>query len=118
MRGAGEGGGAKGKDMNASNLKSRAIFYERQTVETDMGGTLDQWVPQFETWAAVQYLRGTEAVMQSRLQSKSPAVVTVRNCADARRITSEWLVEIEGRNFEVKEDPRPEGSMLAMLAEA
>ncbi len=55
--------------------------------------------------------------MQARLQSKAPAIVTVRDFPQTRQVTSEWRVEIDGRTFHLKEDPRPEGRMQAMLVE-
>lgn len=110
--------------MQSGDLDHRATFSVRQQVETDMGGTLDQWVPQFTVWAAVRYLRGGESVMQARLASKNPVICTIRNSAAARRITSEWQVSLRSRSgvskvYEVKEDPRPEGmdGFLSMLAE-
>lgn len=110
--------------VGSGSLDHRAAFSARQQVDTDMGGTLSEWVPQFEVWAAVKYLRGGEAVMQSRLSSRNPVVVTVRNSAAARRITNEWQVELRSRSgvtkvYQIKEDPRPsEGDgFLEMLAE-
>lgn len=107
------------------NLDHRAEFALRETVETDMGGTQDSWVVQFVEWAGVRYLRGTEAVMAARMQSRTPVIVTIRNSARARQITSEWRVTLRSRSgvvrvAEVREDPRPvEGdAFLEMLAEA
>lgn len=105
-------------------LDHRATFSLRETVETDMGGTQDEWVPQFVEWAGVKHLRGGEAVMQARMGSRNPVVVTVRNSERARQITSEWRVTLRSRTgivkeYEVREDPRPgEGDgFLEMLAE-
>lgn len=110
--------------MRAGDLDHRATFSVRQIVDDDMGGTQSSWIPQFTVWAAVKYLRGGEAVMQSRLASRNPVVVTIRNSADARRITSEWQVELRSRSgvtkiYAVKEDPRPseQDAYLEMLAE-
>ena len=83
--------------MRAGDLDNRATFSRRERVETDMGGTLDQWVSQFEVWAAVKHLVGGEAVMQARLASRNPVIVTIRNSTQARRITSEWQVELRDR---------------------
>jgi head-tail adaptor len=106
------------------NLDHRATFSARRVVDTDMGGTLSEWAPQFEVWAGVQYLRGGEAVMQARLASRNPVIVTIRNSADARRITSEWQVSLRSRSgvtkvYQIKEDPRPAGldGSLEFLAE-
>ena len=87
-------------------LDYHAAFSMRESVETDMGGTVDDWVPQFSEWAGVRHLRGGESVMQARLASKSPAIVTMRASTLTRRVTSEWKLRIDGREFDAKEDPR------------
>ena len=110
--------------IDAGQLDHRATFSSRVGVDDDMGGTQHEWMPRFSVWASVKYLRGTEAVMQARLASRNPVVVTIRNSARARQITSEWQVELRSRSgvtkiYAVKEDPRPEGldGFLSMLAE-
>lgn len=57
-------------------------------------------------WCNVRWLRGGESVMQARLASKSPAIVTVRASTLTRSITSEWKLRIDGSEFDAKEDPR------------
>ena len=106
------------------NLDHRAEFSLRESIEDDMGGTRAEWVLQFVEWAGVKYLRGTEAVMEARLASRNPMIVTVRNSARARQITSEWQVELRDRTgirktYQIKEDPRPSeaSGFLEMLAE-
>ena len=87
-------------------LDHRAEFSLRESIEDDMGGTRDEWVLQFVEWVGVKYLRGGESVMQARLASKSPAIVTMRASTLTRRVTSEWKLRIDGREFDAKEDPR------------
>ena len=48
----------------------------------------------------VHYLRGSEAVMQARLVSKSPAILTIRASAETRAITSEWRAVIDAVIFD------------------
>ena len=110
--------------MDPGALDHRAEFAVREMVSTDMGGTQDSWVPQFTAWAGVKYLRGGEGVMQARMQSRNPVIVTIRNSARARQITSEWRVTLRSRSgvvlvAEVREDPRPSerDGFLEMLAE-
>lgn len=89
--------------------------------DTDADGQIVQsYVEQFTVWAGVRWLRGGETVMQSRMQSRSPAILTVRKSPDTDRITSEWRVLVDGRDFDVKEDPRPsdDRGYLEMLAES
>ncbi|MCT4333781.1 phage head closure protein [Paracoccus sp. YLB-12] len=97
-----------------------AAFYEPvEDVDAD-GQVVQSWLLRFTVAAHVQYLRGSEAVMQARLQSKSPAIITVRHSAQAQGITSEWRAKVDGRTFEIREDPRPDQKrrLLEMLAEA
>ena len=111
--------------LSAGALDHRVTF-QSPVQERDADGQLHQgWETAFEAWAAVKYLRGTEAVMQARMQSRSPAILTIRNSEAARRVTSEWRVKARDRSgvermFEVKEDWRPtEGAgFLEMLVEA
>ena len=112
------------KRGNVSRLDHRAIFSARREISDEYGGTRDEWVPQFTEWADVKYLRGGESVMQARMASRNPVIVTIRNSERARQITSEWQVELRSRSgvtkvYQIKEDPRPvDGdAMLEMMAE-
>lgn len=105
--------------ITAQHLTQRAAFYE-PFEERDADGMLVQsWLLRFTLAAHVLYLRGSEAVMQARLQSKNPAIITVRKSSQARAITSEWRAEIAGKTYEIREDPRPsqDRRLLEMLAE-
>ena len=105
--------------ITAQHLTQRAAFYE-PIEELDADGMLVQsWLLRFTLAAHVLYLRGSEAVMQARLQSKNPAIITVRKSSQARAITSEWRAEIAGKTYEIREDPRPsqDRRLLEMLAE-
>lgn len=106
--------------MNASDLTRRATFLKPETYLDEDFQPVQGYVEQFTCAAHVHYLRGGEEVMAARLQSKSPAVVTIRDSATARQVTSEWRVRIGGRTFEMKEDPRPDQArrLLEMLVEA
>ena len=46
---------------------------------------------QFTVWGKIRYLRGSEAVLQSRLQSRQPIVMTVRKGSVTSPITPEWI---------------------------
>ena len=112
------------KRGNVSRLDHHAIFSARREISDEYGGTRDEWVPQFTEWAGVKYLRGGEGVMQARLASRNPVIVSVRNSERARQITSEWQVELRSRSgvtkiYAVKEYPRPseQDAYLEMLAE-
>lgn len=111
--------------MNAGDL-DRKVTFQSPVQQRDEDGQVHQgWKDEFEAWAAVRHLRGGESVMQARMASRSPAILTIRNSEAARRVTSEWRVKARDRSgverlFEVKEDWRPtEGAgFLEMLVEA
>lgn len=90
------------------------------TLPGEGGEVISGYAERFTVWGHVRYLRGGEAVMQARMASKRPAILTIRDSAQARQITSEWRATIGGVVFEVKEDPRPseDRGFLEMLAEA
>lgn len=113
--------------MTAGSLDYRASFGEPVSTDgSDLDGApISGHAPQFAVWCGVQWKRGGEAVEQARMQSRSPAILTVRDTPDTRRITSEWRVTVEngpfaGRVFDVKEDPTPGkvAGYLEMLAES
>lgn len=90
----------------AGQLTKRATLLE-PVEELDARGKLVQsWAERGTVWCNVRWLRGGESVMQARLASKSPAIVTMRASTLTRRVTSEWKLRIDGREFDAKEDPR------------
>ena len=105
--------------MQAGDLSERAAFQSAIESRDADGQIVQGWQDAFSAWANVKYLRGGEAVMQARMQSRTPAVLTIRDSSEARQVTSEWRAVIGGRMFEVKEDPRPTPDLgfLEMLAE-
>lgn len=106
--------------MVAGRLRRRAIFQEAVMFRDPDGMLIQGWEDRFTLWCHVRYLRGSEAVMQARLVSKSPAILTIRASAETRAITSEWRAVIDAVIFDLKEDPRPceDGACLEMLGEA
>ena len=106
--------------MEAGRLNQRVTFQAHVLIETDMGGVIEGWEDRFTPWAHVRYLRGSEAVMQARLVSKAPVIITVRRSAQSEGITSEWRAIVGSVIFDLKEDPRPseDGGFFEMLAEA
>ena len=111
--------------MNAGDL-DRKVTFQSPVQQRDEDGQVHQgWKDEFEAWAAVRHLRGGESVMQARMQSRSPAILTIRNSASARAVTSEWRAVVRDRTgiervYEMREDPRPseDSGFLEMLAES
>lgn len=98
----------------------RATFQEPfEDVDAD-GQVIQRYDARFQDRVTIRFLRGGESVMQARLESRNPVVIAVRNSERARQVTSEWRIVIDGRDYHLKEDPRPTENRryLEMLAEA
>ncbi len=54
------------------------------------GGRRSAFVEQFQTRAGFTPLRGSEAVIASRLEGRQPIVVRVRATSQTRQITPDW----------------------------
>lgn len=98
----------------------RATFRNPVSERDEDGQIIQRYDDAFNDRVEIKFLRGTEAVMQARLNSRSPVILTVRNSSQARAVTSEWTVEANGKLYDLKEDPRPTENRrwLEMLAEA
>lgn len=100
--------------MTAGQLTKRATLLEPvEAVDAD-GQVVQSWADRGTVWCNWKPRRGGEAVMQARIESRNPAVITVRASMLTRRITSEWRVRIDGRTFDAMEDPQ-ETEDLAFL---
>ena len=110
------------KSTGAGHLWHRLEFEARcDPVQDGYGNTISgEWELQFEARCGLTYLKGSEAVIASRLEAKSPVVIAIRNSSNARAITHEWRARDTrtGAIYQIKEQPRPSEnrSMLEMLA--
>lgn len=107
------------KSLAAGDLTKRATLLEPR-VERDADGQLVQgWLDRGTVWCHVLPLRGGESVMAARMQSRNPAIVTMRASNLSRLVTSEWRLRIDGREYHAKEDPREtqDRAWLEMLVE-
>lgn len=104
--------------MTAGQLTKRALLLEPvESVDAD-GQIVQSWAERGTVWCNWTPRRGGEGVLQARIESRNPAIITVRAYGLTRRITSEWRVRIDGREYEVQEDPTetPDRAFLEFLA--
>lgn len=90
--------------MQAGRLTKRATFQKPKKGRNEDGQVITDYPDQFTVWCNVKRLRGGEAVLQARLASRTPAILTVRKSPDTAQITSEWRAVIDGKVYDVKED--------------
>lgn len=105
--------------MRAGKLNKRASLSAPVQEPDPDEQIVTSWQHMGTVWANVLPLRGSESVMQARMQAKSPVIVTVRASSLTRDITAEWRVSIDGRSHDVKERPREtqDRAFLEFLAE-
>ncbi len=76
----------------AGELRSRFAFLSVETVTDDLGTRRGAPAVQFTVWGRLTALRGTEEVMASRLQSRQPCILRVRQSDQTRAVTADWQV--------------------------
>lgn len=108
------------RSWTAGDLTKRATLQEPQEATDADGQVVQSYLAQGTVWANLRPLRGGEAVLAARLESRSPAIITVRASSLSRRVTSEWRAVIDGKTYHVREDPREtqDRAFLEFLAEA
>jgi SPP1 family predicted phage head-tail adaptor len=92
----------------AGRLDRRLRLDKRQDISDEYGNTVADWHEQFSCAAGVKFLRGGESVIAARLTAKGPAIVTLRNSAQARGVTAGWRAvdARSGVEYAVREAPR------------
>jgi len=93
--------------MDPRQLRNLLTFQRPVLIEDEFGGTQQNWEDVFQTWGHIRYLRGGESVMQARLESRQPVILTIHQNEDTLKIESDWRVIYGSQIFELKETPRP-----------
>lgn len=109
---------------NAGALRER-LHFQRPSMADDGFGNLvpgGDFQTQFTVSAALQPLKGTEAVTAARLEGRQPYVVTIRQSAQTRQVNSHWRM-VDARDatrvFEITAppaDPDMRNAWLQLLA--
>lgn len=74
----------------AGQLFEKVAFDERANSSDGYGNEQGDFAEVFQCRAGFTYLRGSEAVIASRLEGRQPIVVRIRASSDAREITPDW----------------------------
>lgn len=98
--------------MRAGLLSRRALFQARVEQSDGFGNTVSSWQDAFTRWCHVRYLKGGETVMAARLEGRQPVVLTVRRDPQSEGITHDMRAVIDGRSYNLREDPRPTDDRL------
>lgn len=98
--------------MNGVGPRYRGEFREPTETRTDTGRTEAGFAPRFTRWCGVRFLKGTEAVQAARMTGQQPVILTVYRDSDTRRVTSDWVVVINGASYNISEPPRASDDML------
>lgn len=66
------------------------------------------WQDQFTIWGGIHFMRGGESVIAARLTARQPAILTIRDSAQARTIGPSDRVKNArtGEIFNIREQPR------------
>lgn len=82
-------------------MKDRLRF-QRRAVDAN-GVRAGSWTDEATLWAALTWLRGSEAVMEARLQGRQPVVIEIHESSLARQMDNSWrAVGAGGEVFDFK----------------
>jgi SPP1 family predicted phage head-tail adaptor len=102
-------------------LRSRIALQVRSNHDDGYGNEVTgPFETQAEVWAKFHFLRGGEEVMAGRLAGKQPAIITVRQSAATRAITTAWRIltkDGEAWNIRAITDPDNKRAWFEILAE-
>jgi len=78
--------------MPAAASYREKLRFEKRTIGTDDGyGNREQaWAEQFTEMARVQFMKGSESVIASRLAGVQPVIITIRSSAASRLVEPNW----------------------------
>ena len=77
--------------MTGAGPLNELVAFDSPTEQADaQGGVATTWGESYRCAAHFMYLRGGETVQARRLEGRQPVVVTIRQSALARTITSNW----------------------------
>lgn len=106
----------------AGQLNERIAFESRGAATgPDDGNTQGEFAERFCLHARRQNLRGTEAVMASRLEGRQPVIFTVRASSLSCQITTDWQARDArtGAIYAIKGVTRtPDRGWIEVLAES
>lgn len=101
---------------DAGLLRERVVFQQRGLDEH--GDRLGAWEDGFSVAARVFARRGSEPVIQARLQGVQPLEVTIRSQPATRRIGTDWRMVWQGRNHNIRSiAPDETRQFIALMAE-
>lgn len=98
--------------MKVTDLDHICSFQSRAVADDGHGNKLGEFQEVFREWAGFRFLRGGEGIVESRLASEQPAILTVRSTLQTQAIAPDWQVVCGGRSYRIKEPPRPSGDRL------
>ena len=105
----------------AGELRNKIELQVRSVGDDGYGNEITgPFETQATAWAKFRFLRGGEEVMAGRLAGKQPAIITVRQNAATRALTTHWrIVGKDGEEWNIRAITDPDGkrAWLEILAE-
>lgn len=106
--------------MAAGDLRELVELEELAEVDDGRGNTTTDWVARAKCAARFQYLRGSETVMQARLEGRQPIAVTVRQTPAVAQATPDWRIKDvrSGATWQIRSiSPNERKSYVDLLCE-
>ncbi|TXH84831.1 MAG: head-tail adaptor protein [Rhizobium sp.] len=107
---------------SAGDLRHRVAFEVRTPEDDGYGNAEGAFVEQFVMAAKVQAKFGGETVTAARLSGEQPVTIVVRQCVQAKQITTDWRARDtrSGVIYNIRSvvDPDDRGRWLELLCQS
>lgn len=102
--------------MAGEQLREKVTFQRRTADEN--GDLLGDWGDALTVFARVRAMRGTEPVIQARLEGFQPLEVTVRSMQATREIDTDWRLTWDGKAYNIRSiAPDERHAFIAMIVD-
>lgn len=106
--------------MRAGTLNKRARFEALVRVPDGAGGYTEEWQPAMTVWAGFSPERARERIQAGRIETAFAGVLRIRSSTQAREITQQHRVTVDGVTYGIKSNANPDqrNDMLEFSVEA
>ncbi len=84
------------RPQDIGDLRERVALQRFETIETDMGGFIEEWVTQATVFARIEPIKSTEEVIGAGIRATEAVLVHIRHRED---VATDWRILWQGKPY-------------------